>query len=571
MRLGIRLQLLFALGALLLLAFVPLFFAVASLTRATMSGARASSARAIGRAIAGHVAAARMTRSAPELSLLLEAQLGPDGASAIGVYDAAGALSGRAGEPEIAAALPASVEAGTEVLKTVRTARGDALLVVVPEPAREAASLAEPAPATSTGSVAVLVPTDPSTVAAAPLVRIVALYTGIVALALLVFAYISMTHLVVRPIDAVSEAARRVAGGARDLEVPRAGARELAELGASLALMTGRLRADEESLRAKIAEIERYAADLKSAQERLVRSERLASVGRLAAGLAHEIGNPLAAILGLQDLLLAGGLTPAEERDFVERMKRETERIHKILRDLLDFARPAARGAAEAGDDGEAGHLPSGSVAEAIGDVVSLVTPQKAFRAIELERDVAPDVPAVPLAHGQLVQVLLNLLLNAADAVPRVGGRVAVRASRGAGGGARIEVEDNGPGIAEAVRETLFEPFITTKEVGEGTGLGLAVCRGLVEAAGGTIGVERGADGGARFVVLLPGAATGMGDGRANARSQARFQANGAIGSGPRFSRLAASPRPPLGGSALLLGGARNPPRGDRELSVEGR
>ncbi|WP_438040442.1 ATP-binding protein [Sorangium sp. So ce128] len=510
-RLGIRLQLLFALGALLLLAFVPLFFAVASLTRATMSGARASSARAIGRAIAGHVAAARTTRSAPELSLLLEAQLGPDGASAIGVYDAAGALSGRAGEPEIVAALPASVEAGTEVLKTVRTARGDALLVVVPEPARAAASLAEPAPATSTGSVAVLVPTDPSTVAAAPLVRIVALYTGIVALALLVFAYISMTHLVVRPIDAVSEAARRVAGGARDLEVPRAGARELAELGASLALMTGRLRADEESLRAKIAEIERYAADLKSAQERLVRSERLASVGRLAAGLAHEIGNPLAAILGLQDLLLAGGLTPAEERDFVERMKRETERIHKILRDLLDFARPAARGAAEAGDDGEAGHLPSGSVAEAIGDVVSLVTPQKAFRAIELERDVAPDVPAVPLAHGQLVQVLLNLLLNAADAVPRVGGRVAVRASRGAGGGARIEVEDNGPGIAEEVRETLFEPFITTKEVGEGTGLGLAVCRGLVEAAGGTIGVERGADGGARFVVLLPGAADGHG------------------------------------------------------------
>ncbi|WP_437547265.1 HAMP domain-containing sensor histidine kinase [Sorangium sp. So ce367] len=506
MRLGIRLQLLFALGALLLLAFLPLFFAVASLTRATMSGARASSARAIGRAIAGHVAAARTTRSAPELSLLLEAQLGPDGASAIGVYDAAGALSVRAGEPEIVAALPASVEGGTEVLKTVRTARGDALLVVVPEPAREAASGAEPAPATSTGSVAVLVPTDPSTVAAAPLVRIVALYTGIVALALLVFAYISMTHLVVRPIDAVSEAARRVAGGARDLEVPRAGARELAELGASLALMTGRLRADEESLRAKIAEIERYAADLKSAQERLVRSERLASVGRLAAGLAHEIGNPLAAILGLQDLLLAGGLTPAEERDFVERMKRETERIHKILRDLLDFARPAARGAAEAGGDGEAGHLPSGSVAEAIGDVVSLVTPQKAFRAIELERDVAPDVPAVALAHGQLVQVLLNLLLNAADAVPRVGGRVAVRASRGAGGGARIEVEDNGPGIAEAVRETLFEPFITTKEVGEGTGLGLAVCRGLVEAAGGTIGVERGADGGARFVVLLPGA-----------------------------------------------------------------
>ncbi|XXT18995.1 HAMP domain-containing sensor histidine kinase [Sorangium sp. So ce429] len=502
MRLGIRLQLLFALGALLVLAFVPLFFAVASLTRATMGGVRASSARAIGRAIAGHVAAARVNRSAPELSLLLEAQLGPDGASAIGVYDAAGALVDRAGEPEATAALPASVEAGAEVLRSARTARGGAILVIVPERAGAPATpRAEGAGAAQVGSVAVLVPTDPSTVPAAPLVRIVALYTGVMALGLLVFAYIAMTRLVVRPVDALSRAAHRVAGGARDLEAPQAGARELAELGASLALMTGRLRADEESLRAKIAEVERYAADLKRAQERLVRSERLASVGRLSAGLAHEIGNPIAAILGLQELLLAGGLTPAEERDFVERMKRETERIHRILRDLLDFARPAAGGA---GDAGEAGEEPSGAVADAVDDVVSLVAPQKAFRGVELARDVAPDVPPVPLSHGRLVQVLLNLLLNAADAVPRAGGRVALRASRGADGGARIEVEDNGPGIAEAVRETLFEPFITTKQVGEGTGLGLAVCRGLVEAAGGSIGVERGEGGGARFVVLLP-------------------------------------------------------------------
>ncbi|WP_242515591.1 sensor histidine kinase [Sorangium cellulosum] len=529
-RLGIRLQLLFALGALLVLAFVPLFFAVASLTRATLGGARASSARALGRAIAGHVVAARATRSAPDLPLLLEAQLGPDGASAIGVYDATGALLDRAGEPDVAAALPASVEAGAEATRPVRTARGGAILVIVPEHARapaaappgrataaappgSAPAAAPPGRAPAVGSVAVLVSTDPSTVPAAPLVRIVALYTGVVALALLVFAYFSMTRLVVRPIDALSQAARRVAGGARDLEVPRAGARELAELGASLALMTGRLRADEESLRAKIAEVERYATDLKSAQERLVRSERLASVGRLAAGLAHEIGNPIAAVLGFQELLLAGGLTKAEERDFLERMKRETERIHKILRDLLDFARPAARGARAPGGAGQAGQEPTGSVAEALEDVVSLVAPQKVFRGVELARDVAPDVPPVPLSHERLVQVLLNLLLNAADAVPRAGGRITVRAARGAGGGARIEVEDNGPGIAEEVRDTLFEPFITTKEVGEGTGLGLAVCRGLVEAAGGSIGVERGADGGARFVVLLPGAETAAGGG----------------------------------------------------------
>lgn len=513
-RLGIRLHLLFALGSLLVLAFVPLFFAVASLTQATMASVRESSARALGRAIAGHVVAARRFRSEDDLRSLMDAQIGRDGASAIGVYDERGALSVHAGEPEITAALPASVRPGVEELTAVRTTRGGAILVIVPghapgggsgaERAPGGASSAERAPgdaAPEVGSVAVLVPTDASTVAATPLVRIVALYTGVMALALLVFAYFSMTRLVVQPIEALSRAARRVAGGARDLDVPRAGARELAELGASLALMTGRLRADEEALRAKIAEIERYASDLKSAQERLVRSERLASVGRLAAGLAHEIGNPLAAILGLQELLLAGGLTPAEERDFVERMKRETERIHKILRDLLDFARPGAR-------RDEAGHeRPSGAVEDALRDVLALVAPQKAFRGVEIVKDVAPDVPRVPLSHERLVQVLLNLLLNAADVVPRIGGRVVVRASRGARGGAALEVEDNGPGIAEEIRDKLFEPFTTTKDVGEGTGLGLAVCRGLVEAAGGSIRVEAGAEGGARFVVELPSAA----------------------------------------------------------------
>jgi signal transduction histidine kinase len=490
LRLGIRIQLLIALGSLLVLGFVPLFFAVSSLTRASMGAVRASSARALGRAIAGHVVAARASRSPEDLAPLLDAQLGREGAAAIGVYDTAGALTARAGASEIAAALPASVQGDAEAFSTVRTPRGAAIVVVVPETAR-----AEGAPLL--GSVAVLVPTDPSTVPATPLVRLVALYTGLVALALLFLAYVVMTRLVVRPIDALSRAARRVADGARDLEVPRAGPGELGELGASLALMTGRLRADEEALRAKVAEVERVATDLKSAQERLIRSERLASVGRLSAGLAHEIGNPISAILGFEELLLAGGLTPAEERDFLERMKRETERIHKILRDLLDFARPAAR-------DANAGEPPAGSIREAVDDVVALISPQKSFRSIELVVDVAPDVPRVPLSHERLVQVLLNLLLNAADAVPHAGARVAIRAARDGDGGARVEVEDNGPGIAPSIRGQLFEPFTTTKDVGKGTGLGLAVCRGLIEAAGGTIGVEDAAGGGARLLLRLP-------------------------------------------------------------------
>ncbi|MDC3954521.1 sensor histidine kinase [Polyangium jinanense] len=335
----------------------------------------------------------------------------------------------------------------------------------------------------------------------APLIRLLALYMGIFALALLIFMYLAMTRLVVDPIERLSRAAGRVAEGARRLELPRTGARELAELAESVSRMTERLRADEESLRVKIEEATRYAKELERAQERLVRSERLASVGRLAAGLAHEIGNPIAALLGFEELLLAGGLDETDERDFLQRMKRETERIHRILRDLLDFARPAT--SVRDGRPPEA----FGSFTQALDAALALVKPQKALRDVDITIDVEKDLPLVALSEPRLVQVLLNLLFNAADAVPKPGGRIELLARR-APEGLRVEVRDNGPGVAPAIRDHLFEPFTTTKDVGKGTGLGLAVCRGLLESVGGSIGVEHGEEGaGARFSFTVPLAA----------------------------------------------------------------
>ncbi len=330
----------------------------------------------------------------------------------------------------------------------------------------------------------------------APLIRLLALYMGIFALGLLVFMYIAMTRLVVDPVERLQRAAARVAEGARYLEVPRTGARELSDLALSLSRMTERLRADEENLRTKIVEATQYAKQLEQAQARLVRSERLASVGRLAAGLAHEIGNPIAALLGFEEILLAGGLDEADQRDFLTRMKRETERIHRILRDLLDFARPATVevGAADS----------PGSIQQAIETARALLGPQKALRDVEIHLDVDSNLPLVTLSDEHLVQVLLNLILNAADAVPRQTGRIDVRASR-TSVGVRVEVEDNGAGVAPEIRDRLFEPFTTTKEIGKGTGLGLAVCRGLLEGAGGTIASEEGGVG-ARFVFTLPAA-----------------------------------------------------------------
>jgi signal transduction histidine kinase len=477
---GIRLQLVLALAGLMLLAFVPLFFAVASLTRATLRSARDSSARSLGRAVAAHVSEARAARAPAGLQALLDAEIGTVGLAAVAVYSRDGAIVARAGEPSERAALPDSVPVEIERTRTVLTARGRALEVLVPG---------------SHGPVVALLRTDDEADRGRPLVRLVALYNGVFALGLLVFATIALTRLIVRPIDRLSDAARRVSEGARVLEPPRGGARELAELGASFAEMTRRLRAEEEQLRQKVDELERATAELKSAQNTLVRSERLASVGRLAAGLAHEIGNPISAILGFEELLLAGGLAADEQRDFLERMKRETERINRVLRQLLDFARPAAAPRASEAQE-------PGSVEHAADDVTALLRPHKAFRGLELHVEIDPSLPLVTLSRAQLVQVMLNLLLNAADALA-AHGIVWVRA-RPCALGVRVEVEDDGPGIRDDVKDKLFEPFVTTKEVGAGTGLGLAICRGLVEAAGGSIAAEDREPRGARFVVELP-------------------------------------------------------------------
>jgi len=476
-RAGLRLQILLRLGGLLVLAFVPLFLAVATYASFTLRQVRETHAQALGRAVAGHVSEARAHRSPEQLLSLLGAEIGTQGVAALGVYGADGLPVARAGEPLIVDLLPARVAPGRE--RVVELEQHQALEVVVPG---------------ADGAVAAILRTDDSAARAAPLVRLLGLYSLLVGLVLLVAAYFALTRLIVRPLDDLARAAERVASGARRFSVPEGGARELTELGHSLHVMTERLIREEEALRAKVDEVEQATLRLREAQDRLIRSERLASVGRLAAGLAHEVGNPIAALLGFEDLLLEGGLDAAEQRDFLQRMRKETERINGILRDLLQFARP--------GEPQPMLGVAHGDIACAVTDTLALVAPQKAMRDVELDIDIALELPSVALSDEQLVQLVLNLVLNAVDALAG-GGRVRI-AARLSAVGVELSVEDDGPGVAASVRDRLFEPFVTTKEVGKGTGLGLAVCRGLVEAVGGSIALDLDFSAGARFVVQLP-------------------------------------------------------------------
>ena len=292
------------------------------------------------------------------------------------------------------------------------------------------------------------------------------------ALLVLGLGYLVLTQLVVRPLQAVQKATARVTAGDWEQEIEPTGSREVNALAAAFNQMT---------------------ASLASQREQLIRTEKLASVGQLAAGVAHEIGNPLAAILGFVDILRAGVDHPtsaAETRDMLDRVKAETQRIHRTIEDLLAYSRPSRE---------EAQPTDALKILKAS---QGLLEPQKRFRLVRVVTEAPAEWPRVVVSPGRLQQVFVNLLLNAADAMDGEG-TVTVSCTR-ADRRVMIAFTDTGPGVPAELRRKIFDPFFTTKPPGQGTGLGLAISRSILETFGG--GLDLGSNGGpgASFVVSLP-------------------------------------------------------------------
>ncbi|WP_193212123.1 PAS domain-containing protein [Luteolibacter marinus] len=250
--------------------------------------------------------------------------------------------------------------------------------------------------------------------------------------------------------------------------------------------------------------------DLKRAQEQLIQAEKMESVGRLAAGVAHEVKNPLAMIgMGIELLARRVPADDTQAQDTVERMKRGIDRAKKIVKGLVDYS--SARQLSMEPRD----------LAEVIGDAITLVEyPLKEAR-VKLITDLPDDLPAVNVDATKLEQVLVNLMINAMHAMPD-GGTLTVRAFGSTLSGirrdegvrtaghlregdrvVRIEVDDTGSGIDEAHMSKLFDPFFTTKATGTGTGLGLAVCRKIVELHNGMLELENRPEGGVRAAITL--------------------------------------------------------------------
>ena len=319
--------------------------------------------------------------------------------------------------------------------------------------------------------------------------RPVLLFFAFVAAVMVLFGSVFLRRTVVRPITRMTELVSRTdRAGLMQLGVETPGG--LALLSQAIIGMTQRIDTDRQRIAGQLAELTRAHAELRATQEKLVRAERLAVVGQLAAGLAHEIGNPLTVIIGFIEVLKSPGLSSAEVADALSRMSRELDRIHHTVRDLLDFSRVSAKPGGV------------GDVGEVLDHVHRLLAPQERLRGVNLEFQSLSVGICVPIDAAGLTQVLLNLLLNAADAVAGRGRiKVSAEVDRER---VRVDIEDSGPGVPDELRTRIFEPFFSTKPAGQGTGLGLAVCESIVTAAGGEIVVGRGALGGARFSVTLP-------------------------------------------------------------------
>jgi len=326
-----------------------------------------------------------------------------------------------------------------------------------------------------------------------PLRRLLLFYIVTTGSALLFLTYLGLTSWIIRPMATLTAASEALASGRVMTRVPERGAAEIARLARSFNRMAQQIAGDKEALESQLRELSERTEQLRQTQTQLVRSEHLASVGKLAAGIAHEIGNPLSAVLGFVELLKGGGLSDAQHNEFLSRVQRETERIHKIIRDLLDFAR----------QESSKNLVGESDLCATVEETIALLLPHKEMRDITLERRFYEEPLWVHGPSDALTQIILNLLLNALDAISGQGTILVEVGSVDTADGF-IRISDSGPGIAAEIIDQLFEPFVTTKPAGHGTGLGLSVCHGLVTSLGGKITASNPPAGGACFEIILP-------------------------------------------------------------------
>jgi hypothetical protein len=368
--------------------------------------------------------------------------------------------------------------------------------------------------------------------------RIILISIILDALVLIVFGTFLLSRVLVKPLKDLVRLTQKISEGDFSQTIEVASKNEIGQLLASFNRMVERLKENQENLEKYLESLELANKKLKQAQEELIRTEKLASIGRFAAGVAHEVGNPLGAILGYTSILEKEGIDREESKDYLKRIEKEIERINRIVRELLDFARPSKF------------EIRDVEINQVVKNAISLLSYQKNFKNIETQLELQPDLPVVKGDETQISQVFINIILNAIDAMPE-GGILKIQTEelvvenlfldrspklyppRRRGDPAKSDyshmrkpdplsailtkfskgdrlvktrISDTGIGMKEEDLRRIFDPFFTTKAPDKGTGLGLSISLRIVESLKGEIRVESEEGKGSSFEVYFPAA-----------------------------------------------------------------
>jgi signal transduction histidine kinase len=324
-----------------------------------------------------------------------------------------------------------------------------------------------------------------------------------------------------RPLSVLTSSARRIAEGDRDLRIHISTGDEIEELSLQFNHMLQSLAEHRSSLEEANRELREANLQLTDLQAQLIRSERLAALGQLSAGVSHELDNPIGVIMGYAELLMEEAQAADPLGEYAVIIRDEAKRCRRIIMGLLDFSRPS-RGTTESVD-----------LKVLVTELVEQLREQRPFRRIMWDMDLTERSSVVRADPDSLRQILVNLVLNASQAMEGEGAiKVSVLDNDVEGTrGYLVRISDTGPGVSEGMEERVFDPFYTTKRRGEGTGLGLSICRKLVEEADGWARCVPGPEG--AFEVWFPRFRNGPGDssgslseghsgGGANARANVR-------------------------------------------------
>jgi signal transduction histidine kinase len=292
------------------------------------------------------------------------------------------------------------------------------------------------------------------------------------------------SRLLTRPLERLLEATKIVGRGQFDIKVASRSRDEIGDLADSFNQMASELELREKALQ--------------DTQVALVQSEKMAAFGQLGAGIAHEVKNPLAGILGLTQLCLLEAEQETTQFKNLSLIEKETKRCKTIIDNLLKFSRQ------------EKVAFDMIDVNRVALDTIAIISHQLGINKIKLLQELTPELPPVYGNANQIQQVLLNLMINAQQALGGMPGTIKLATSRLDMKTIKIQVTDDGPGIPEDVQSKIFEPFFTTKPVGQGTGLGLSVSYGIVKTHKGNIDIQSEPGKGTMFTILLPTAEAGQ-------------------------------------------------------------